>query len=92
MKREILCDSCTEDAKDMHGSGPETEYPNEYVNFQPGKARAKMVCDQCNVKISPGDNCNAFSIYTRRDLEKVDMQSEFLLRWPVELITLEPHE
>ncbi len=86
MKREIICPSCTEESKQLHGSGPETKYPGEFVNFKHGKARGRMVCDSCGTIIPLDSSCTAFTIYTNRDLEKVRGEEEFLLRWPVEFI------
>lgn len=61
MKREILCDKCELDMRDLFPTSK--PYPGEHVKFLNGKAKKDFMCDQCGQPIKAGDNCAAMSIW-----------------------------
>lgn len=73
MIQEILCMDCAVESVQLHGPGPETKYPNEYVQHKVGNATPQnqgagsYLCDQCLKHIPIDEKCTAFGIYTERD-------------------------
>lgn len=65
MKREILCPTCSDNARLMFPTNQ--PYPQERVLFVRGTSKQSCVCDVCRARIDIDDHCTAFSIYSKTD-------------------------
>lgn len=77
MKQSVLCLTCRDDMKKLHGNSSEPHI-GEYLRYVDGRAMRLFRCDHCGIKIKALDLCCAYSISTK-DAPYFSWEHEYII-------------